>query len=129
MARPLSFDWRDASLGKVCRDLGEAFHCVARNAGQSTLRFEAQPPAPAGARPVAAVTRSGVTLIANRVERARILNLESAPPRATQECRVQLSLRPADGVPRWPWERHPRAVVGTVVAALVLAALVAPVWR
>lgn len=39
------------------------------------------------------------------------------------------SLRPADGVPRWPWEKHPRAVVGGVVVLLLGAALLAPLWR
>lgn len=39
------------------------------------------------------------------------------------------SLRPADGVARWPWEKHPRAVVGTVVAGLLAATLLAPLAR
>jgi hypothetical protein len=93
-----SFDWREASLGKVCRDLGEAFRAVARYAGPSTLRFEARAPAPSGARLVA-VTRTGVTLLAERVEIARILNLESAPSKPNQECRVRLAFRPTDGDP------------------------------
>lgn len=94
-----TFNWQDASLGKVCRDIGETFRCVARYSGPSTLRFEAQPAAPPGARPVAAVTRSGITFLATQVERVRLLNLESAPPRPGQECRLHLAFRPADGDP------------------------------
>lgn len=94
-----TFHWRDASLGRVCRDLGAAFRAEPRHAGQNSIRFE---PLPAGAprRPAAhAVSREGLTLAATRVERARVLDLEAAPPAPANQVDIRLALRPAGGDP------------------------------
>jgi hypothetical protein len=92
-----SFNWKEASLGKVCRDLGEAFRCVPQSAQQNSIRFETRPGA--GARPLVASTREGVTFIAGSVSLVHSLELSGPKPQAKSACEIKLLLRPSDGDP------------------------------
>src|SRR5207244_7658792 len=53
-----SFNWRNATLGKVCRDLGEAFHCVPQYGVQGIIQFEAQQNG--GGKHLASTTRENI---------------------------------------------------------------------
>src|SRR5947209_6681868 len=72
-----SFNWKNATLGKVCRDLGEAFHCVPQFGPQSTIQFEARAK---GSKPRISTTRENVTFSLTDVSGIRSVDLEAAKP-------------------------------------------------
>jgi hypothetical protein len=89
-----SFNWKDASLGRVCRDIGEAFHFIPKYGNQGYVQFEA-PPHPAG-KSLLSTSREGVTISVGSVSVARVLQLDTAKPVAKPTCQLQLVIRPFD---------------------------------
>jgi hypothetical protein len=98
-----SFDWNNAPLGRVSRDLEAAFRHSARWNGPRTIDFS--PTAPHQRESPFAVRHEGITLAATRLEWYTSINtsvdLKGAQPKPTRHANsggtLTLAARPDDG--------------------------------
>src|SRR5437763_10146645 len=89
-----SFTWKNATLGKVCRDLGEAFHCVPGYGPQGIIQFEAQPNG--GGKPLSSTTRESIGFSVVGLSAVRSVEPAAAKPRIRESCQGKLALHPFD---------------------------------
>lgn len=88
-----SFNWKNATLGKICRDVGEAFHCVPQYGPQGTIQFENR--ADSG-RSAISTTRENISFTLTDVSALRSVDLNAAKPQPRPSCQLKLAVRPFD---------------------------------
>ena len=98
-AKRASFDWRDAPLGRVCREIGEAYGVTPVHHGGSSIYFNGNP-MPKGARPCS-VTREANQFVVTQVgqNESRALQPGDGAPTVSRSMSLSLALRPLDGDP------------------------------
>jgi hypothetical protein len=92
-----TFDWREAGVGVVLRDVSAQFAVTPRPEGEGGLRFAAGRPAEAGL----SLTREGVALTVREIRQheARSRTAGGAPGPAERTVTLALVVRPLDGDP------------------------------
>lgn len=88
------FTWKNAAIGKVCRDLGEAFRCTPTYGDRGVIQFEAKPLAVAP--PQLSTSREGIAFTVDSVAMTRTTDLGVAKPVNKDELKLRLLVRPFD---------------------------------